>query len=172
MFVSPTLIDGVKLLIPGRFEDFRGSYLEIYDSEKFREATGRDINFVQDDASVSRKRVLRGIHGDKYTTKLVTVLAGSGYALIADNRPDSRTYKRWQPFILSADNKHQLLLPPGIGNSVLALEDKMVYYYKQDTHFVDGRQFTIKWDDPDWGFVWPVDNPILSERDRVGAYAE
>ena len=159
MFVSPTLIEGVKLIIPERFEDHRGSYTEIYDSVKFKDATGEEIKFVQDDVSISKKGVLRGLHGDVY-------------AIIADNRPESKTYKRWQPFSLTGTNRHQLLLPPGVGNSVLALEDDLIYYYKQNTHFTDGRQFTIKWDDPEWKFAWPINNPILSRRDMAGDYID
>lgn len=169
MNVNDTKLEGVKLLIPDRFEDFRGSYMEVYDSKKFNSYC-ENIQFVQDDISISNKNVLRGLHGDYETTKLVTVLNGSGYALVADNRPSSSTYKQWQSFTLSRNNKYQLLLPAGIGNSILALEDNMIYYYKQNTHFVDGRQFTIKWDDPEWDFWWPVKNPILSRRDEEGGY--
>ena len=63
-----------------------------------------------------------------------------------------------------------LLLPPGIGNSILALQDNMIYYYKQDTNFVEGSQFTIKWNDSEWNFWWPLENPILSLRDERGGY--
>lgn len=115
---------------------------------------------------------MRGLHGDWRTTKLVTVLNGSGYALIADNRKNSPTYGQWQSFILSGQNRNQLLLPAGIGNSVLALEDNMIYFYKQNTHFIDGQQFTIKWDDPEWNFWWPNKNPILSMRDERGDYVK
>ena len=170
MIVKDTKLEGVKLIIPDRFEDHRGSYMEIYDSKKFEEVSSE--TFVQDDISISRKNVLRGLHGDWRTTKLVTVLKGSGYALIADNRPDSPTYKKWQSFTLSEQNKNMLLLPPGIGNSILALEDDIVYYYKQNTHFVDGQQFTIKWNDPEWAFWWPIKEPILSLRDEHGGYVE
>ena len=141
MIVKETKLHGVKLIIPERFEDHRGTYMEIYDSDKFEHITNE--LFVQDDISISNKHVLRGLHGDWRTTKLVTVLNGSGYALIADNREDSPTYKKWQSFTLSKENKHMLLLPPGIGNSILALEDNMIYYYKQNTHFIDGQQFTL-----------------------------
>jgi len=168
--VQSTKLFGVKLLQPSKFEDHRGSYVELYDTETFSEATEEDINFVQDDISISRKDVLRGLHGDTRTTKLVTVLNGTGYALIADNREDSPTYGKWQSFILSGENRNQLLLPPGIGNSILALSDEIVYYYKQNTHFVEGSQFTIKWNDPKWNFWWPVKNPILSMRDERGEY--
>lgn len=170
MIVRDTNLEGVKLIIPERFEDHRGSYMEIFDSKKFNTVT--DKLFVQDDISISNKGVLRGLHGDRRTTKLVTVVNGSGYALIADNRPDSATFGKWQAFTLSRQNKQMLLLPPGIGNSVLALEDNMIYYYKQDTHFVDGEQFTIKWDDPEWNFWWPTKRPVLSMRDERGDYVK
>ena len=168
MKVLETKLHGVKIIIPERFEDHRGSYMELYDSKKFESVT--DKKFVQDDISISNKGVLRGLHGDFQTTKLVTVLNGSGYAVIADNREESPTYLQWQSFTLSKQNKHMLLLPAGIGNSILALEDNMIYYYKQNTHFVDGRQFTIKWDDQSWDFWWPINNPILSKRDERGGY--
>lgn len=168
--VRDTSIEGVKLIVPEVFEDHRGSYLEVFDKKKFKQLTGLEIDFVQDDISVSRKDVLRGIHGDWETTKLVTVLNGSGYAVIVDNRENSPTYKKWQSFILSEKNRHQLLLPAGIGNSVLALEDNMVYYYKQNTHFTNGKQFTLKWDDPELKIWWCIKNPILSQRDEKGGY--
>ena len=170
MIVKYTKLDGVKLITPDRFEDHRGTYMELYDSKNFSSIT--EEVFVQDDISISRKNVLRGLHGDWKTTKLVTVLRGSGYALIADNRPDSPTYKNWQSFTLSEQNRNMLLLPSGIGNSILALEDNIIYYYKQNTHFVDGQQFTIKWNDPEWNFWWPIKNPILSMRDERGEYVE
>ena len=113
---------------------------------------------------------MRGLHGDWATTKLVSVLHGEGYALLADNRPESPTYRQWQAFTLSGENRHQLLIPKGIGNSVLSVKGPLVYWYKQDTHFVPGRQFTIRWDDPEWGFAWPITDPILSARDQKGAY--
>jgi|TARA_B100000282_G_C31704525_1_gene477962 dTDP-4-dehydrorhamnose 3,5-epimerase len=169
LIIKDTKLHGVKLIIPEVFEDHRGSYVELYDSEKFNSAIG-EVNFVQDDISISRRNVLRGLHGDFKTTKLVTVLKGSGYALIADNRTYSPTYKKWQAFTLNGENRKQLLLPPGIGNSILALDEEIVYYYKQDTHFTDGKQFTIKWNDSDWDFWWPIKNPILSMRDEKGDY--
>ncbi len=169
MRIEPTQLHGVQLIVPDAFVDHRGSYCEIFDAEKYRAACG-DLQFVQDDISISHERVLRGLHGDWATTKLVSVLHGEGYALLADNRPESPTYRQWQAFTLSGENRHQLLIPKGIGNSVLAVKGPLVYWYKQDTHFVPGRQFTIRWDDPEWGFAWPITDPILSARDQKGAY--
>jgi len=170
MEVHDTELAGVRRIVPKVFTDHRGSYVELFDSERYREACA-GLTFVQDDVSVSHERVLRGLHGDFATWKLVSVLAGHGHAVLADNRPESPTYRRWQAFELSGENRHQLLLPPGIGNSICVLQGPLVYWYKQTTHFADGRQFTIRWDDPAWRFSWPIDEPILSERDRRGAYA-
>ena len=168
--IKDTELEGVKLIVPERFEDHRGTYLEIFDEDKYKGVCG-NLKFIQDDVSISNKDVLRGIHGDFSTTKLVTVLNGSGYAVIVDNREDSSTYNQWQAFLLSRENRNQLFLPAGIGNSILALENNMIYYYKQTTHFVDGRQFTIKWNDPIYNFWWPIKEPILSKRDQAGDYA-
>jgi dTDP-4-dehydrorhamnose 3,5-epimerase len=168
MRATPTELDGVLLITTPGFRDHRGEYIEIFDSDAYRDACA-GITFVQDDISKSKAGVLRGVHGDFVTTKLVSVLDGTGYAVLADNRPASKTYRRWQAFVLSGDNRRQLLIPPGVGNSILALDD-IVYWYKQSTHFVPGRQFTIRWDDPEWGFVWPTAAPILSARDQEGRY--
>lgn len=171
MRVHETELYGVRRIEPEVFRDHRGSYVELFDTAKYREACG-GTTFVQDDVSVSHTNVLRGLHGDWKTTKLVSVLAGTGYALLADNRPDSPTFRRWQAFTLRGDDGHQLLIPPGIGNSVLVLEGPLVYWYKQDQHWAPGQQFTIRWDDPAWGFVWPISDPILSARDTAGSYVE
>ncbi len=169
MRVTDTELHGVRRIEPEIFTDHRGSYVEIFDTAKYAAVCG-GLLFVQDDISISHTHVLRGLHGDWATTKLVSVLSGIGYAILADNRPGSPTYHRWQAFTLSGGNRHQLLIPPGIGNSVLAVEGPLVYWYKQDQHWAEDRQFTILWNDPEWAFVWPIEEPILSERDARGAY--
>jgi dTDP-4-dehydrorhamnose 3,5-epimerase len=169
MQVFDTELQGVRRIVPEAFTDHRGRYVELFDSARYRDVCG-ELTFVQDDISVSHERVLRGLHGDFATWKLVSVLQGRGYAVLADNRPESPTHRQWQAFELSGDNRYQLLLPPGIGNSICVLQGPLVYWYKQSTHFAAGTQFTIRWNDPAWGFTWPIDDPILSERDRRGAY--
>jgi dTDP-4-dehydrorhamnose 3,5-epimerase len=171
MRAERTELEGVWRIEPDVFTDHRGSYVELFDSEHYRELCG-DVTFVQDDISVSHERVLRGLHGDFATWKLVSVLAGRGHAVIADNRAASPSYRRWQAFELSGENRWQLLLPPGVGNSICVLEGPLVYWYKQSTHFAPGTQFTLRWNDPEWGFIWPIADPILSERDQKGAYAK
>jgi dTDP-4-dehydrorhamnose 3,5-epimerase len=164
-------LDGVKIIIPDVFEDYRGQYIETYDTEKYKEIIG-DMVFVQDDISISRKNVLRGLHGNYKTAKFISVPHGAIYALIADNRPDSPTYKQWEAHTVTSQNRIQIYIPPGIGNSMLALEDMTVYHYKQNTHFEPGTQFTIQWNDPEWKFWWPISNPILSQRDFYGRYVD
>jgi dTDP-4-dehydrorhamnose 3,5-epimerase len=169
--VQATSLAGVLRIVPDVFEDHRGEYIELFDSEAYLEATG-GIEFVQDDVSVSYRGVLRGIHGDSSTTKLVMVLAGEGYAIIADNRPESPTYKQWEGFELNRKNRAQLLLPPGIGNSVVSLSDELVYYYKQDTHWVPGQQFTIRWTTRSGASSGPSPSRSSRPRDLEGAYVE
>ena len=164
-------IDGLKIIVPNTFEDYRGFYTEIFDDVKY-EAILPGVKFVQDDISISRKNVLRGLHGNFETGKLITIVHGSGYCLWADNRPASPTYKQWQALVLSQQNRIQVYVPPGIGNSVLALDDNIVYFYKQTSHFEEYTQFTIQWNDPEWNFWWPTKNPILSQRDTLGEYVK
>ena len=164
-------IRGVVVITPDEFEDYRGSYIETYDEKKYNSIIG-EIKFVQDDISISAKDVLRGIHGNYVTSKLVSVLNGSVYSVIVDNRPDSETYRKWEAFILSGNNKKQLFIPHGIGNSILSLEDNTIYFYKQTTSYEPNSQFTLKWDDPELNIWWPIKSPILSERDFFGKYKE
>jgi len=164
-------INGLKIIVPDIFEDYRGNYIETFDEIKYKTILP-DAIFVQDDISVSRKGVLRGLHGNYQTAKLITIFAGAGYCLWVDNRPDSPTYKKWEALVLTPHNRIQVYLPPGIGNSVLALEDSTVYFYKQTTHYEEYTQFTIRWDDPNWNFWWPIKDPILSQRDTLGTYVK
>jgi len=165
------LIWGVKVITPDTFEDYRGTFTETYDREKYIPIIG-EHEFVQDDISISHKDVLRGLHGNYVTAKLVSVLYGSVYAVMADNRPKSETYGKWEAYMLTGENRVQLFIPPGIGNSVLSMKDNTVYFYKQTTSFEPKTQFTIKWDDPAWSIWWPIKNPILSQRDTFGDYVD
>lgn len=172
MEVKKGKLDGLLIIIPDVYEDYRGKYIETYDMETYKPILGEEIKFVQDDISISRKNVLRGLHGNYETSKLISVYHGSIYALFADNRPSSSTYKKWEAVTVTAENRIQVFVPAGFGNSMLALEDNTVYHYKQTTHFKPGTQFTIKWNDPEWNFWWPISCPILSQRDFYGKYIE
>jgi dTDP-4-dehydrorhamnose 3,5-epimerase len=165
MIVENTELEGVKLIKPIVYEDFRGTNFESFNKFAYHH-DGITESFVVDSISTSRKHVLRGIHGDQKTTKLVSCLYGCIYIVVLDVRPDSDTYNQWQAFTLSDKNKHQLLIPPGCGNAHLVLSDECVFSYKLDQYYDRESQFTIRWNDPSWDIYWPIKNPILSERDR------
>lgn len=166
MQVKNTQLQGVKLITPPtNFEDFRGSYVELYNAKIYKES-GITQNFIQDDISTSSKDVLRGIHGDQTTWKLVSCLHGSFYIVVINNDVESPEYKQWQGFTLSATNRIQVLIPPKFGNGHVVLSDKAIFHYKQTSDYDRASQFTIIWNDPDYGIWWPIKNPILSQRDE------
>jgi dTDP-4-dehydrorhamnose 3,5-epimerase len=166
MLVKSTSLEGVKLIIPPtNFEDFRGSYVELYNNRLYQDA-GINLNFIQDDISTSRKHVLRGIHGDSSTWKLISCLYGSFYFVVINNNPQSNQFKKWEAFTLSDKNRIQILVPPNFGNGHLVLTDIAIFHYKQTTEYDRSGQFTIIWDDSDFNIWWPVKNPILSIRDE------
>jgi len=166
MEVLSTQLQGVYLLKPHTiFEDFRGIYVELFNKELFENA-GIDVEFVQDDISVSSKHVLRGIHGDPVTTKLISCLSGRFYLVVVNNDQESSEYRQWQSFVLSDSNKLQVLVPPKFGLGHLVLTDCAIFHYKQSTYYNRENQFTLKWNDPTFNIWWPVTQPILSKRDQ------
>jgi dTDP-4-dehydrorhamnose 3,5-epimerase len=169
MKVEKTQLDGVLLLVPEAFEDFRGEYVEIYnEAELLRH--GITCKFVQDDISISSRNVLRGLHGDQSTWKLISCLHGSFYFVVANCDTESPSFGKWQSFTLSDRNHHQVLVPPRHGNGHLVLSDTAVFHYKQTTYYDPRGQFTYTWNDPKLGIWWPIRNPILSRRDEEGRY--
>jgi len=115
---------------------------------------------------MSTRHVLRGIHGDMKTVKLVSCLYGKIYLLVVNNDPASAQFRRWQAFTLSDRNHLQIYIPPKFGNSFLVMSDTALFHYKQTSSYDRAGQFTIKWNDPAYGFWWPVAQPILSVRDQ------
>ena len=116
MKIEKTELDGVLLISPNtNFEDFKGQYIEIYNKNEFRKQ-GISVEFVQDDISYSRQNVLRGIHGDNKTWKLISCLYGSFYFVVVNNDPNSQQYKKSISFTLSDKNRKQILVPPKFGN--------------------------------------------------------
>lgn len=165
MEISKTDLDRVLLIKPPtNFEDFRGEYVEIYNRRLFAEA-GITVEFVQDDVSVSDHKVLRGIHGDGKTWKLVSCLYGKFYFIVVNNDPESKQYRQWTSFTLSDKNRHQILIPPKFGNGHLVLSEQCIFHYKQNTEYDRASQFTILWNDPAYKFWWPIQDPIISLRD-------
>lgn len=171
MEVQGTKLDGVLLVTPPTvFEDFRGTYVETYNDKLYQEA-GIGTKFVQDDISVSLRHVLRGIHGDADTWKLVTCLYGKFYLVVVNWDESSAQFRQWDSFVLSDQNRLQVLIPPKFGNGHVVLSEQAIFHYKQSTYYDRGSQFTIPWDDPKLDIWWPVKTPILSRRDEGGADA-
>jgi dTDP-4-dehydrorhamnose 3,5-epimerase len=163
--VSKTELDGVLMIKPYVFEDHRGEYVETY-NEKLYEQKGIDVKFIQDDISVSSRGVLRGIHGDMETWKLISCLCGRFYLVVVNCDEKSKNFGKWQAFTLSDSNRTQILVPPKHGNAHLVLSDMAIFHYKQSTYYDRSKQFTYKWNDPNLNIWWPIDNPILSIRDQ------
>ena len=167
MIVEKTKLDGVLLIKLDGFEDHRGEYLELYNEKLYREK-GIDIHFVEDDISIATRDVIKGIHGDDCTWKLISCLHGKFYLVVINYDKQSKDFGKWESFVLSETNKHQVLVPPKHGNGHLCLSEKSIFHYKQSSYYDPSRQFTIKWNDPKFKIGWPVKNPILSLRDELG----
>lgn len=165
MKVESTPLDGVLLITPPTlFEDWRGEYVELYNRRLYQDA-GITIDFVQDDISTSSRHVLRGLHGDGETWKLVSCLSGRFYLAVINWDPDSPQYRQWTSFTLSEKNRQQVLIPPRFGNGHVVLSEQATFHYKQTSYYNRAGQFTLKWNDPELGIWWPVPNPLVSQRD-------
>ena len=169
MKIENSEILNLKVITPNTIhEDFRGKYTELYNKKIF-EDNGVKLDFIQDDYSYSRKNILRGIHGDYKTWKLISCLYGAFYLVVVDNQPESKTYRKWEAFTLSEENRLQVLVPPGYGNGHLVLSDEgTIFHYKQTTLYERSSQYTILWNDPSINIFWPINSPILSVRDSYG----
>ena len=158
-------IDGVKIFEPDVFTDFRGDLWTTWKKDEFP----FDLDFNHDKVSTSRKDVLRCIHGDFKSFKLITCLFGQLFFILVDNRKDSKTYLQWNSMILDERKRKLVLIPPGIGNAFLVLSDYSIFSYKwsYNGEYPDIEdQFTIKWNDKRLNINWPIVNPILQKRDR------
>lgn len=169
MKIIKTKLEGVLLLKLDVFQDCRGEYIETYNEELYRK-NGIKVRFIQDDISVSKRNVLRGIHGDNETWKLISCLYGKFYFVVVNCDKKSKDFGLWQSFTLSDKNRLQVLVPPKFGNGHLVLSKKAIFHYKQSTYYNPKAQFTYKWNDPKFNICWPIKNPILSQRDKVGHY--
>ena len=171
MRIEGTKLDGVLVVKLDVFEDFRGQYVETYNEDLYHQA-GITIPFRQDDISISSRHVLRGVHGDSDTWKLISCLVGSFYLMVVNNDPTSPQYRQWQGFTLSETNRHQVLVPPRFGNGHVVMSDRAMFHYKQNTYYNPAGQFTIVWNDPEYAMWWPIKKPILSPRDEAGRFID
>ena len=165
--IKKTKLKDVLIIKPPTiFKDFRGQYIETYNN-KIYQKNSINIKFIQDDVSISKKNVLRGIHGDNKTWKLVSCLYGSFYLVVLNYDTKSKSFGNYISIVLSDKNNLQVLIPPKHGNGHFVLSKQAIFHYKQNTLYVRKSQFTVKWNDPRFKIRWPKKNPILSKRDNL-----
>ena len=175
MKVIRTEIPDVLILEPKVFGDARGFFLESYNKRAFREATGLDVDFVQDNHSSSRRGVLRGLHYQirQPQGKLVRVIAGEVFDVAVDLRRSSPTFGRSATFSLDSGSKRMAWIPPGFAHGFLVLSDQAEFVYKTTDYYAPQYERTLLWNDPRLGIRWPVrGEPILAEKDGRGAPLE
>jgi dTDP-4-dehydrorhamnose 3,5-epimerase len=172
MQVIPTKIADVWLLKPPIWPDERGFFLESFHSQRFAQCIGLDVVFVQDNHSRSHQHVLRGLHYQRHPHaqgKLVRVVQGAVFDVVVDLRPRSSTYGHWMGEILSADNHHQLWIPPGFAHGFLTLSATADVLYKTTAEYAPAHEGVLRWDDPQLGIAWPLTGPpSLSSKDAAG----
>lgn len=170
--VEQTSLSGVLRLIPKVYSDDRGEFSVKWNLSEM-ERIGIKEKFTQDNFSVSKKNVLRGIHyqtGGYYQGKLVSVLIGEVYDVAVDLRPMSKTFGKWHGEILSGENRNILWIPPGFGHAFLVLSEVAKFSYKCSGAYNKDAERTLAWNDPKLNIPWPLgtSSPILSEKDSNG----
>jgi dTDP-4-dehydrorhamnose 3,5-epimerase len=153
----------VKIYQPDFFEYFSGELFTLFKQEE------SDLVFNHDKVSISKQHVLRGLHGDSKSWKLISCLSGEVYLVVVDNRPESPNYLKWDSIILTAKNRKQILVPPMFANGHFVLSNEATFFYKWSYpgEYPDVKdQFTLKWNDSRLNITWPILNPILSQRDK------
>ena len=171
MKLGSTKIKDLYLISPKLFKDNRGYFFESFNLESFKKKINKNYNFVQDNESLSKKNVLRGLHFQKppyEQAKLVRVLNGSIFDVAVDIRPQSPTYKKWYGVVLSSNNNKQLFIPEGFAHGFLSLEDDTKILYKTTNYFNKDSERSILWNDSEISIEWPtsIDNLIISDKDK------
>ena len=172
MKVIETAIPGLLILEPKVFGDARGFFMESYNAKAFQDATGLDVNFVQDNHSRSGKGVLRGLHYqiEQAQGKLVRVTRGSVFDVAVDLRKSSATFGQWAGVELSEENSRQLWIPPGFAHGFLVTSESADFLYKTTDYYAPQFERSLAWNDPTVGVEWPLAGaaPLLSAKDIAG----
>jgi dTDP-4-dehydrorhamnose 3,5-epimerase len=165
--VIDTNIAEVKIIKPKVFGDDKGFFLETFHAARYAEQAGIDLPFVQDNHSRSTKGVLRGLHFQKTKPqgKLVRVVSGEVFDVAVDIRRDSPTFGQWAGVILSQQNKRQFWVPPGFAYGFVVLSDTADFEYKCTDYYDPADEGAIRWDDPDLAIDWPINQPLISDKD-------
>ena len=172
MKVIKTDVAGAVIIEPKVFGDERGFFLETFQSERYKELAGIELDFVQDNHSRSGKNVLRGLHFQKSRPqgKLVRVVRGEVFDVAVDIRKDSPTYGQWAGVYLTEENKRQFWVPPGLAHGFVVLSDVADFEYKCTDYYDPSDEGCLIWNDPTVAIEWPEGiEPILSEKDKLGS---
>ena len=168
MSVTETSVPGVLVVEPRVFSDARGSFFEVYRAEAYA-AMGIDATFVQDNVSISRRGVLRGLHFQqpRGQAKLIQALRGEVFDVAVDVRVGSPTFGHAAWTTLSEANRRQLYIPPGFAHGFVVTSDEAIVAYKCSEYYSPAAEHAIRWNDPALGIPWPVAAPILSPKDEA-----
>lgn len=170
MNVMPTDIPGVLILEPRVFGDHRGFFFESFNLRTWREKTGLNTTFVQENHSRSAQHVLRGLHYQikQAQGKLVRVVAGEVFDVAVDLRRSSPTFGQWTGVHLSAENKRQFWIPEGFGHGFVVLSEAAEFLYHTTDYYAPEHERSIVWNDPDLAIAWPIEGePLLSAKDAA-----
>ncbi|MDA8808818.1 dTDP-4-dehydrorhamnose 3,5-epimerase family protein [Gammaproteobacteria bacterium] len=166
--IESEVLADVKIITPSVFQESRGSIWTSYGTDSLGSLLPGDLSFKHDKFSQSNANVLRGIHGDHKSWKLVSCIHGQIKQVVVDMRASSKTYLKWESFDLGTQNRSMILIPPGMGNAFYVSSSSAIYHYKlaYSGDYIDAdEQFTVSWNDPRINIKWPTNDPILSERD-------
>jgi dTDP-4-dehydrorhamnose 3,5-epimerase len=169
MNVTSCEIPGLLIVEPKMFEDARGFFMETWNRQRYR-AAGLAGDFVQDNLSLSRRGILRGLHFQNPggQGKLVYALHGEVFDVAVDIRKSSPTFGRWHGLVLSAENRRQFFVPPGFAHGFVVLSETAMLAYKCTELYAPQNEVTLAWNAPDVGIKWPLESPQLSEKDTRG----
>lgn len=165
---KPTTLPGVTIIEPTVFQDQRGFFMETYKKSEFA-AAGIDVELLQENHSRSTAGTLRGLHlqrPPKAQAKLVRVVEGEIFDVVADIRPDSPTYGKWVSVVLSSENRLSLFVPAGYAHGFCVVSPEAQVVYKTTDEYAPELESGVRWDDPLLAIPWPCGEPLLSERDR------
>jgi dTDP-4-dehydrorhamnose 3,5-epimerase len=168
MEFKKTKIEGLVIIEPRVFSDERGYFYESYNKDSFKN-NGLDLQFVQDNQSLSQKGVLRGLHFQAppfEQGKLVRVIQGSVLDVAVDIRPNSPTYGQYESVLLSGENKTQFWIPPGFAHGFVTLEDNTIFCYKCTGPYSKVSEGALLWNDSQLNIDWGIDQPLVSEKDQ------
>lgn len=174
MNVLETVISDVKIIEPNVYGDERGFFLETFSKKRYQDLLGIEDDFVQDNHSRSQQHVLRGLHLQTECPqgKLVRVISGEVFDVAVDVRPDSPTFSQWVGVVLSAENKKQMWVPAGLAHGFVVLTEFADFEYKCTDYYHPASERCVIWNDKTININWPVDNPILSDKDKQGITLE